>query len=212
MTHNEHEFDSLSWARWALLGSDTSPVPSTLAFMVDRIDQAITRARWYLRKELKAAAAAPSPMPVVSIVTTPSAFIRAGEEVMQQIREQQDRKTQDAAVLETFGQEMTEHAVPEIVQAVENRQQLAADARQRRLEQPTPDTWESIKADYQAAIREHYRRLHALRAACTHPPEQQSGWLLGNGYEAQFCDLCHATTDRRPLQPPTLTREVCDVD
>ena len=43
----------------------------------------------------------------------------------------------DPAALAAFEQEMTEHAIPEIVRAVERRRVLAAESRHRKLELPT---------------------------------------------------------------------------
>ncbi len=43
----------------------------------------------------------------------------------------------DLGVLAAFEQEMTEHAIPEIVRAVEKRRMLAAESRNRQLELPT---------------------------------------------------------------------------
>lgn len=45
-------------------------------------------------------------------------------------------KPVDPSVLEAFEREMTEHAIPEIVRAVEKRRMLAAESRHRQLELP----------------------------------------------------------------------------
>lgn len=42
----------------------------------------------------------------------------------------------DPAELAAFEREMTEHAIPEIVRAVERRRMLAAESRHRKLELP----------------------------------------------------------------------------
>ena len=46
-------------------------------------------------------------------------------------------KPVDEGVLAAFEREMTEHAIPEIVRAVERRRMLAAESRNRQLELPT---------------------------------------------------------------------------
>lgn len=45
-------------------------------------------------------------------------------------------KPVDPGALEAFEREMTEHAIPEIVRAVEKRRMLAAESRHRQLELP----------------------------------------------------------------------------
>jgi hypothetical protein len=42
----------------------------------------------------------------------------------------------DPRALEEYERGMAEEAIPEIIRALENRQRLAAESRQRRLEQP----------------------------------------------------------------------------
>jgi hypothetical protein len=46
-------------------------------------------------------------------------------------------KPVDPSALEEFEREMTEHAIPEILRAVEKRRMLAAESRNRQLELPT---------------------------------------------------------------------------
>ena len=46
-------------------------------------------------------------------------------------------KPVDPGALEAFEREMTEHAIPAIVRAVEKRRMLAAESRSRKLELPT---------------------------------------------------------------------------
>lgn len=46
-------------------------------------------------------------------------------------------KPVDPGAIAAFEQEMTEHAIPEIVRAVEKRRMLAAESRNRQLELPT---------------------------------------------------------------------------
>jgi hypothetical protein len=45
-------------------------------------------------------------------------------------------KPVDPSALADFEREMTEHAIPEIVRAVEKRRMLAAESRHRQLEVP----------------------------------------------------------------------------
>lgn len=54
-------------------------------------------------------------------------------------------KPVDANALEEYEREMTNEAIPKIIQDVERRRMLAAESRQRRLETPTNDKPDSPK-------------------------------------------------------------------
>ncbi len=54
-------------------------------------------------------------------------------------------KPVDAGALADYEREMTEQAIPQIIEDVERRRMLAAESRHRRLETPTPPRTESPK-------------------------------------------------------------------
>jgi hypothetical protein len=120
-------------------------------------------------------------------------------------------KPADADVLAAFGREMTEHAIPEMMRAVERRRLLAAEARSRHLalpahsRSPFPEVTMSRDRPPQVDLDDPARNIFGLLPC----PECGSKyrWPTRPDHPTHpdviLCDQCGRTERKEDTSPPS---------